>query len=55
MAENPTLAIRGEAFPTVKAEQKTREPITLAQRVKKLLGIRDWTELIKGEEPYFGF
>ena len=55
MTENPTLAIPGEVLPMVKADQKTREPITLAQRVKKLLGIREWSELIKGDEPYFGF
>jgi len=55
MTENPTLAISGKALPMVKAEQKTREPITLANWVKNLLGIRDWSELIKGDEPYFGF
>jgi len=54
MADNPTLGIPGKALSITKVDQKTREPMTLAQRVKKLLGIANWSELIKGDEPYFG-
>jgi hypothetical protein len=55
MADNAIVAILGKAFPAVKADQKTRETITLSHRVKRLLGISNWSELIKGDEPYFGF
>jgi hypothetical protein len=55
MADNPIAAIPGKALPLVKTDQKTREPMTLAQRVKKMLGITTWSELTKGDEPYFGF
>ena len=42
MADNPIAVIPGRALP-------------LAQRVKKMLGITTWSELTKGDEPYFGF
>jgi hypothetical protein len=55
MADNSVLAMPGKPLPIVKADEKSREPMPLAQRIQKLLKIANWSELIKGDEPYFGF
>lgn len=55
MADNPPLAIPRNARSMMKADQKTRVPISLAQLVKMVLGITTWSELTKGDEAYFGY
>jgi hypothetical protein len=55
MADNSVLAMPGKPLAMVKAEEKNRAPMSLAERLQKLLGIANWSELIKGDEPYFGF
>jgi hypothetical protein len=31
------------------------KPINLSQRIKKLLGITNWSEMLEGDQEYFGF
>jgi len=54
MANTQTLAIPGKPHSAVKEVQKTREPITLAKWVKRILGIDDRSEPKSYDEPYFG-
>jgi hypothetical protein len=55
MAGNLIVANPGKSFPLVKLDKKTRKPINPVERIKKWLGITSWSELMKGDEPYFGF
>ena len=55
MADTPILALPRKPLHLAKDDEKTRKPIFIAQRIMKLLGISKWSELTKGDEPYFGF
>jgi len=54
MAAKPMVATPAKALSVARQAEKTRKPVPLAPGVKKLLGITDRSDLIKGDEPYFG-
>jgi hypothetical protein len=55
MADTPTLTIPEEPAPAERTDLAVREPDTLAQRLKKFLGIKDSPELTNHDEPHIGF
>jgi len=54
MANSQVWTIPGKAHSVAKEEQKTRNPMSLVQRLKKLLAIPEHSERSDDDPPYFG-
>jgi hypothetical protein len=55
MAKNPIVRTTQKPLPKAAADQRTRAPTRLAQRLKKMLRDTTWADFAKGDELYFGF
>jgi len=54
MTNSETLAFPAKAHSSLKKNRRTGEPMALAKRAKKLLGIPERSEPTNDDEPYFG-
>jgi len=54
MANSQVWTIPGKAHSAAKEDQKTRSPMSLVQRLKKLLAIPERSERSNDDQPYFG-
>jgi hypothetical protein len=57
MEADPKAADSGWFVVPAREKPRTQsEPIILGDRIKKVLGIAEWSDLLaEGDEPYFGF